>query len=360
LWYFFGDGFVDGLNFNYSNVCCSGSVQLWALCSRPLILSQDDLTSLEQGDQSYVTSLHRASSATYNTTYSVAWSSFELSDDLLGSQQVIFSVTNTDSNGRFVTVLADIGGGWDSLQSWFVVPVTGIYVLSFSGIASNSDGNIIAQLLQDYGLHTFLIKDIKSISIGQVQRNMCSFTVSRSVVIELKLLRRIYVRYSNLRSTQINSFKGFLYAPAKYNVSWSMSEEERDVTLSSSYDVQFTTSDLLSQIRFTNANKTHLSIPHNGVYYVAVTIQCNSLQHIVFTNDEAGISAMLYADGRKLLQTPPVKGGIDDCNAHQRALLVPLQQGVALSVKRLQGIVKGKAIPSSISVNFCGFLVCFT
>jgi hypothetical protein len=343
---------VVGLNFNYSNVCCLGNVQLWTSCSRPLMLSQDNLTSLEKGDQSYVTSSHHAFSAT-DDTYSAAWSGFELRDDLLGSQQVIFSVKNTDSMGQFVTVLADIGGGWDSLHNWFVVPVTGIYVLSFSGVASNSGGHIVAKLLQDYGLQPLFIQNIKNPPISQVQRNVCSFIVSRSVVIELKFQRRIYVRYTNLRPTQINSFKGFLYAPAKYNVSWSMSEDERDVTSSSSYDVQFSTSDLLLQIRFTNAKKTHLSIAHNGVYYVAVTIQCNFLRQIVFTYAEAGIIAVLYADDRKLLQTPPVKGGLDDCITHQRALLVPLQQGVTLSVKRLQEIiVKGNMIPNSISVNF--------
>jgi hypothetical protein len=149
-------------------------------------LSQDSLRSLKETNQLYTTSAYAAYAFT-NDTYATAWSGFELTE-LLGDRPVAFSVVNSaifylEPVVRFSTVQMDTDNSWDKVNSAFVAPVDGVYVLSISTTVSIPNHRVdIVKLMRGTRPLFPAGNQLKLISCNTLDPNQCITTFSLTMV----------------------------------------------------------------------------------------------------------------------------------------------------------------------------------
>ena len=262
--------------------------------------SRDDLRWLIKRTALYITSPTTPIGDTYVNAMST-WIGFKI-DDLMDPliafnvyQDQTIMTPSSPLPVPFTNIVLNEGNGWNSSSYKFVVPVTGVYIFSYSTASTAGVPSLFNLVIDNNILYNAEISDTAHPGI---------VSSSRSVPVSVIQGQSVWITGNGKQSYgnqyQLSSFKGFLYSPVhKINVVWSVHTTTAGNCIWNNLNIPFA----LIHVNIGNAwqsGQSQVVIPVAGIYYVSIaatSTSSNGIEPFVCVNGifygNTGVSAGL-------------------------------------------------------------------
>ena len=344
------------LNFAIQNSSTSPNLILThTIFDGELVTSRDDIQFISEGQRLYISTNYPLYSDGMKQT---SWSGFRL-DDLM-DPLVLFrsartsSFLYTNSLVQLDKLLINFGDGWDTCNSVFIAPKSGIYYFSWS---SASQPNTVHEVLLQINGNTYGSSYGRSMIYGGYYDGID--TSSQSVLVKLNTgdVAKLFNSYGPIYSDSNYqlSFTGFLYEPVhSQKIAWTLTYPAGIATHIYGYAKLDFPTVFLNEGSAWNSSLSILRIPVSGTYFLKIAGVANPPSPHAYNTK---FNIIVSLNGRPLMNVmekmnPLIRTTYN--NVRSRSLVTTLKQDDELIAE----IPSGYAATSfTYDIMFLGFLI---